>query len=139
MNGRIATARTVRLLHAAILTGLVAIGLALAVIVLVLRGPLLPQAPNLALVMAGAGAAMLAGALALLRPRVPARPAEQSPEAYWEDAGNRRAAVLLWAVVEGGGIVAATGYLLTGALGPAVIGVFAIAALLSLRPARLQE
>ncbi len=97
------------------------------------------QAPHLDLVLAGVGAATLAGALAVLRPRVPARCSEESPEVYWAEATTRAAAIVLWATVEGGGVVASVGYLLTGALAPAVVAAFAIAALLSLRPARLQE
>ena len=131
-------ARAARLLHGVIALGLVVVAGSFALIVRVLRGPILTQAPQLGTVMATAAALMLLGSTGLLRRQVPRREASQLPDAYWGDSAVRARALILWAGLEGAGIVASVGYLLTGPTAPAVAAGAAMAVLILMGPARLE-
>jgi Na+/melibiose symporter-like transporter len=131
-------ARAVRLMHAAMTAGCVLVG---GVFVLVRRlgqGPTLAGQATIGVVLAVAGVALLAVAAALVRPRVPERVANQTAEAYWTAAETRGPAIVLWAMVEGAGLVSLVGYLLTGGVPPAVATALAIVTLVLFRPTRLE-
>jgi len=70
-------------------------------------------------------------------PPPPERRSEQNPEAYWTDA-SRAAAIVLWTAIEGAGLVGAVGYFLTAAAAPTVAYALALAALVLFRPGRLE-
>jgi hypothetical protein len=99
--------------------------------------PSVGDGPTFAIVFAVISVGLLGIALSVLRPRVPETRAGQQPDAYWRDAGSLGAALLLWATIEGAGMLGAVGYFLTGGIGPAIAFALALAALGILGPARL--
>ena len=129
--------RVVRIVHAALAVGLIWVG---ATFVLLLRvfGMDFGFDAGLAPVFTAVSAAILSVALAALRGRIPARPMNQAPEDYWASNEILAGAIPFWAVMEGAGLVAWTGYLLTGHWLPALMGVVAILALLRFRPSRIE-
>jgi hypothetical protein len=85
---------------------------------------LLPPGPfssTLAYILAGFSLVVAAVALLVLRRRVPARRPGQSEDQYWTRPEVVSAAMLVWFLLEGAGIVAAVGYLLTAAPIAAVV------------------
>jgi len=131
-------ARLVRILHSALLAGMALSG---AVLYLVRRMPhALPtlEIPRLGLVFAVVPALLLVVAVTALRPRVPERSTGQNADAYWNELRSRGASLVLWASIEGAGLVGAVGYFLTGATAPAVAFGLALAALVQFRPGRLE-
>ena len=128
-------ARIARILHAALTAGLALAG---AVLLFVARTRVTPVAgDSVGLAIAVVAVLLLAVALRVLRPRVPQRPFDQSPDDYWGANVNRLSAIVLWAIVESAGMLGWVGHLLTGALAPAVAGVLAVLGLIALRPSRL--
>ena len=99
--------------------------------------PSFPRASILSFVTAGLGLGNLAAALVLFRSKIPQRSVDQTPDDYWT-SNEVRIALVTWAIIEGGGLVAWVGYLLTGTPVPAGVGVLAIAALMLVRPSRLE-
>ena len=94
----------------------------LAAVFLVLRfvgiAPLVPAdeaSPVIAWWMSGAAALLVAAAVLLLKPRVPERPLGQSIENYWSTPEVAARVTPVWFLMEGAGILAAVGYLMTGA------------------------
>ena len=129
--------RGVRIIHVALVIGLVLV----AAVFYILRqqpGVSFGFGPSIGLIMAGIALVSLVIALSFLAPRVPPRPADQTPDVYWTRNEIRGAAIILWAMVEGAALLSWLGYLLTGAWVPAAVGLLAIAALTLLRPARLE-
>lgn len=128
-------ARTIRILHIAMTLGL----LLLAGVFFALRR--LKQGfdvwPPIGYVTAGFAIVQLAAVLGILMPRMPQRPADQSPDDYWTTVA-RGDAIIVWAMLEAAGVLSAVGYLLTGTAPPAATGVLAIAALALLNPARFE-
>jgi hypothetical protein len=129
--------RVVRILHTALLGGLFLCGAVLYLVRRVSPPPAVGEAPTLTLVLAVGSVVLLGVAVGLLRPRVPDRRPEQDADAYWSDAGSRGPAIVLWATIEGAGLVGAVGYFVTGGTAPAVGFALALAALVLLRPGRL--
>src|SRR5207249_4400815 len=132
-----AMTRAIRIIHIALVLGLVLI----AGMFFVLRqrtGLMLGVGPFLGVVLAAIALVNLTLALGFLAPRLPRRPADQSPDDYWMRNETRGAAIILWALVEGAGLLSWIGYLLTGAWVPAAVGVLAVAALALLGPARFE-
>lgn len=80
----------------------------------------------------------LAVASVFARRRIPERRLDQAPDTFWANPGATGAAILLWALIEGAGLVGWVGYLLTGVTAPALSAVIAIGALLVFRPSRLE-
>jgi hypothetical protein len=78
-------------------------------------------------------------ALLVFRRRIPSRPFNQSVEDYWSVNAVRSSSIVLWALLEGAGLFAAVGYLLTGALAAAAVGLVALFALITVRPSRLED
>lgn len=130
-------ARIVRILHTALLGGLFTGGAMLYLVRRVSPPPSLGEGPTLAIVLAVVSVVLLCVAMSVLRPRVPDPRSGQDSEAYWRDASSRGAAIVLWATIEGAGMVGAVGYFLTGGIAPAVAFALAFAALAILRPARM--
>ena len=129
--------RVVRILHTALLGGLILSGATLYLARRLSQPPPVGEARVLTLVLAVVSVGVLVIAVGMLRPRVPERRSEQNPEAYWTDA-SRAAAIVLWAAIEGAGLVGAVGYFLTAAAAPTVAYALALAALVLFRPARLE-
>ena len=57
---------------------------------------------------------LMAVALFVVKPRVPERRPQQSVEEYWSTSEVGAKALLIWFLMEGVGMMAAVGYLLTG-------------------------
>jgi len=131
-------ARVVRIMHGAMVAGLALVGATFFLLLRVGQSPALGSTPSLGVALAGVGVGLLAVAVTVLRRRVPERPLDQSPDAYWATVERRGAAIVLWAVVEGAGLLASIGYVLTGAVAPAVVVVLAIALLIVFRPSGLE-
>lgn len=131
-------ARVIRLLHTALLGGLFLSGTALYFVRRLAPPPAVGDPHILMLVLAGVSVLLLVVALSMFRPRVPERQPQQGADAYWSDATSRGSAIVLWAAIEGAGLVGAAGYFLTGGTAPAVAFVLALAALVLLRPARIE-
>lgn len=103
-------------------------------------GPFLGAAEStgvIGYVMAGAAIMTLVVGGVFLRGRLPPRAATQSAEDYWKATGNLQAAVLLWTVLEGGGMIAAVGWMMTGNLAAMAAALMALAALFLLTPGSL--
>jgi hypothetical protein len=133
-----APARTMRLIHAAMITGVLLFAL---VAHFVLR-PTMPT-PNPAwtpaMLNTGLGVALAACAVAvLLRRRVPRRSASDSADSYWS-SNARPAAMITWAPLEAACLGSVVLYANTGA--PSAIAVLAIAVVLfiTLNPALLER
>lgn len=130
-------ARTMRLIHAAMVTGV-------CLFALVAHFKLRPtmttpnglSAPEVQRTMLGVALGLCAVAV-LLRRRVPRRSANESADAFWLTA--RPAAMVMWAPLEGACLASVVLYANTGA--PAAIAVFAIALVLfiTLNPASLER
>ena len=130
--------RVVRILHTALLGGLILSGATLYLARRLSQPPPVGEARVLTLVLAVVSVGVLVIAVGMLRPRVPERRSEQNPEAYWTDASSRAAAIVFWAAIEGAGLVGAVGYFLTAAAAPMVAYALALAALVLFRPGRLE-
>jgi hypothetical protein len=130
--------RAVRILHTALCGGLFLSGAMLYLVRHVLRPPAVREGRVLALPLAVVAAVLLGVAVGVLRPKVPDRRPEQGSEAYWSDVESRGPALMLWASIEGAGLIGAVGYFLTGAVAPAGAFALALAALVLLGPGRLE-
>ena len=125
-----------RLIHGSLVVGVV---LFTAVSHFIMR-PSMSAQPLPPLVLAGMlGVSLMASALAVLvlRPRVPQRSADESPNLYWSTAGAP--AIVTWAVLEGAALLAVISYMLGAS--PVALGVAAIAVLgmIALHPGRLER
>jgi hypothetical protein len=125
-------------MHFALVGGLVLAGVAVIVLVRVQGRPLVDQ-PNVGIVLAGLAIGLLIVAVAVLRRRIPERRFDQSPDAFWASAETRGVSILLWAVVDGAGLVSWVGYAFTGGMAPAAAAVLSILTLIVFRPARLER
>src|SRR5207244_12647679 len=93
-------ARVVRIMHGAMVAGLALVGATFFLLLRVRQSPALGSTPSLGVALAGLGVGLLAVTVTVLRRRVPERPLDQSPDAYWATVERRGAAIALWAVVE---------------------------------------
>ncbi len=133
----IAAARATRILHVALVVGLVLVG---GTFFLLLRtqGRPLGGAPNLGVVLAGVAVGLVIVAATVLRRRVPERRLDQSQDQYWASVESRGASIVLWAVADGAGLIGWVGYVLTGGAAPAAAAVLSIVTLILFRPSRLE-
>lgn len=125
-----------RILHVALTMGLVVV----AGVFIMLRQSTTARfsvGPTLGLILAGLALVQLAVVLGFLLPRLPLRTADQSPDQYWSTVA-RPDAIMLWVMTDGAGLASWVGYLLTGTVVPAGVGVLAIAALILLQPGRFE-
>lgn len=128
-------ARGIRRLHAALVIGVILVGATFLFLLRVQGHPLGGGGgPLIGYVTAGLALMNLTVVLGFLRPRVPQRRMDQSPDDYWQTNEARGAAIVIWAMTEGAGLLAWVGYLLTGGIVPAAVGALSIGALIMLRP-----
>ena len=130
--------RGARIIHAALAIGLLLLG-GTFVLVIKVQGQPLGDVQGIGVVLAGVALAILMVSLLVLRGKVPARRSDQSPEDHWRSNENLGPALMLWVGIESAGIVSWLGYILSGQLAPAAVALIAIAALVVLRPARLED
>src|ERR1041384_706226 len=128
--------RSTRILHAALVIGQILVGATFFFLIRV-QGPLAGGTPLIGYATAGLALAILSVAFVFLRPRIPQRGTDQSPNDYWSRAEVRGAAIVIWTVVEGAGLFSWIGYLMTASIVPAAVGVLAIITEFALRPSRL--
>ena len=69
---------------------------------------------SIAYALSGLSVVLVAVALLVIKPRVPDRRPQQSVEEYWSTREVGAKAFLVWFLMEGAGMMAAVGYLLTG-------------------------
>ena len=131
-------ARSVRILHAALLVGLLSSGTVLALIRRFNQPFALPQTRLIGIAVGCLAAVLLASARLALRPRIPPQRPDQTPDGYWSDATIRASTITLWALVEGAGLLSAMGYYLTGSAVPLIALALALGVLVSVRPARIE-
>ena len=132
------TAQAVRIIHAALVAGVLLAGGTFAFMVRV-RGHAPEGGETLGIVLPAVGIGLLLVSASVLRRRVPERSAQQSSDGYWAAVENRGAAIVLWAVTEGAALVSLVGYFLSGAPAAAAVAVVALAALILYRPSRLER
>jgi len=131
-------ARGLRIIHSGLVVGLALAGVMFGVLLRV-RGALLADVPIAGAVLAGLALVMLAVAVGVLRPRVPPRRPDQSAESYWLTNDARISSLVLWAIVDAAGLLAWVGYVLSGQIAAAAVALMSIAALIMLRPSRLED
>jgi len=129
--------RAVRIVHAALVAGLSMVGATFLVLLRALRMNF-GFGAGLGRLFAVMSLVVLAVALFFLRSRIPQRRSDQSPDEYWSAHESRDAAVILWAIVQGAGMVGWVGYLLTGSVAPGLIAVVSILSLILIRPSRIE-
>lgn len=132
-----AVARAIRVLHLALVAGLVLAAGVFVVLIQVIRFPAYAS-PTVGVILAAVSIMLLVLAAAFLRRRIPERRGDEQPDSYWESPELRGAAIVLWAVTEGAALLGLIGYLLTGAPVPAVAAGIAIATLILFRPSHLE-
>src|SRR5262245_15750584 len=107
-------ARAMRVIHLALTLGLTGCGVVFFIVHRTEEVPaLVPASIGTALTVAAIGAIIVA--VTVVRRRVPPQAPDQTPDMYWGGGTVRLMALVLWAAVESGGLLAAVGYLLTGA------------------------
>jgi hypothetical protein len=129
-------ATTVRIIHVALVLGVVAftVGLYLG------AGPALANVsiPRPAIVaLVGASFAATAVAAFALRRRVPPRSTDQSANMYWSTVGP--GALVMWAVFEAGALTGVIAWLLGGGVAALAAATLAFLALVALHPGRLER
>lgn len=72
------------------------------------------------------------------RPQIPLRPQDVTVDSYWLDPEPGRRAMLVWVLWEGSATICAVGTLLSGSLVTALIGLVALALLLTHGPGYLE-
>lgn len=132
-------ARAMRVLHVALTLGLTLAGVMVFIMRRVQELPPLVQSPAVGIALAVAAISALVVAVAVVRPRMPPQSPEQTPDTYWGDATVRTTALVLWAAVDGAGLLGAVGYLLTGATAPLIALVIGIVTLATLGPRRFEQ
>lgn len=130
-------ARVARILHFALVAGLALAGIAFFVLLRV-QGRALGGGPDLGYILAAVAVLLLVVAQTVLRRRVPERRFDQSPDDYWASPEIRGVSILLWAVIDGAGVLGCVGYVFAGGIAPAAAALLAIVTLVIYRPARLE-
>jgi hypothetical protein len=132
-------ARGVKVLHLVLLVAGVLVAVVFFFLVR-LRGPVLvpdSATPVIAFSFAGIGLTIVAFAVLLVRARIPERGAGEGSNDYWANGSVRQRSLLLWILCENAGIIAATGFLLTGHLAALLTLAIALIALAWFAPARI--
>jgi len=133
----VAAARGARIIHAALVIGQILVGATFLFLLRELGRPLGGGSPLIGYAAAGLALVNLSVAFVLLRPRIPQRSTDQSPDDYWSRTEVRGAAILIWAAVEGSGLVCWVGYVMSGNIVPAGVAVLSIITLIVLSPSRI--
>lgn len=135
------TPQSARMLHRILIAGLLVVVALFLLIAIGLHGaPLMTRGHTASIVgylMAACAAAPIVLGVLILKPRVPSRAAGADDRAFWQAASGPVIAV--WVVLEGGGIIAAVGALLTGSLAPVLALVIAIGSLAVLGPSHFEN
>lgn len=130
-------AKVIRLIHIALTMGVAL----MAGVMIVMRSTGAGAAPSgtamQGYLIAGMGVMAIAVGLAVLRPRVPARGSTESPEEYWTEM-RRAAAIVVWALIEAGGLMGVVGFMLTGLWTPLAVTAISLAGLFLTRPASFE-
>lgn len=132
-----AAARTMRMIHAAMFAGVAVMAIVLGVV----RNrvpPAVGGAAGIGVILSGVAVVALAIAAALLRPRVAPRGSDQAPDEYWSNPSTRGSAMILWAVIEGAGLMGVVSFYLTGHFAAVAVVALALAAGALFRPAALE-
>jgi hypothetical protein len=129
------SARTMRIIYGALFAGLLVVGVALMVLRL-RHWQVFASAPTAGIVIAVLSVTLIA--TTLLR-RIPARFSDQSPSEYWASSENRRAALILWSLIESAGILGWMSHVLTGSSRAAGVAGLAMAWLYFFSPSRLEN
>ncbi|HWC75054.1 MAG TPA: hypothetical protein VG454_14055, partial [Gemmatimonadales bacterium] len=137
LGGRGGMARAIRIMHAAMVTGVSIAGVVFVVLVRLVHMSFGLSA-DLGRLLAAIGLGIIVVAVYFLRPRIPQRPGDQSPDDYWTRSEIRGAAVLLWVVIEGAGLIGWIGYLLTSSVAPALTSLISILSLILVSPSRIE-
>jgi hypothetical protein len=133
-----APARTMRLIHAAMITGVLLFALvAHFVLRPTMTTPNGMSSPTVVRTMLGVALGACAVAL-LLRRRVPRRSADVSADSYWS-SDARPAAMLTWAPLEAASLMSIVLYANTGAPGAIAVGAIAVVLFIVLNPASLEK
>jgi hypothetical protein len=132
------TAQAVRIIHAALVAGVLLAGGTFAFMVRS-RGHAPEGGETLGIVLPALGIGLLLVSASVLRRRVPERRSQQSSDGYWAAVETRGAAIVLWAVTEGAALVSLVGYFLSGAPAASAVAVVALVALILYRPSRLER
>ena len=130
--------RGVRIFHAALLAGLVVSGALFTFAQRLSPRPPMPLPRFVPALIAGLTILLLFVAGRVVRPTIPERRFDQSPDAYWDDNVVRGRAIVLWAITEGSGLMAVIGYYLTADLLLAIALVAAVLTMVVFRPTRLE-
>jgi hypothetical protein len=136
-SAEVQLARAMRIMHVALVAGLVT---AASVFFFLRQGNAsrFSMGSSFGFSLAAIALALVTIAVAFLAPRIPPRSDQEAPDVYWQRKEISGAAVILWTLIEGAGLLAWIGYLLTGIWAPAGVGVLAIAALALVRPGRFE-
>ncbi|GIW51693.1 MAG: hypothetical protein KatS3mg081_1048 [Gemmatimonadales bacterium] len=130
--------RAMKLVHSALTLALVITTSAL-VVARYLTGALdAAYPPAIGHAIGAAGAVLAFIALGVIRRRIPERGRHQDADSYWNQGSTQRLALVAWSLAEGGGMLSAIGYFLTGSNAAFTALLFSVVALLWLRPARLE-
>jgi len=133
-----APARTMRLIHAALITGVPLFALVAHFVMRpTMTTPNGMSSPAVVRTMLGVALGACAVAL-LLRRRVPRRSAGDSPDAYWSSAA-RPAAMQMWAALEAASFTSIVLYANTGAAGAVAVGAIAVVLFIVLNPASIEK
>jgi len=134
----VSAARAFRVVHLALIVGLLLLAVVLVLVRQTIRFQLFPSgvaAPAFAL----AAFALLFVAATMLRRKVPTRRFEQTAETYWNSVETRAGAIVLWAVAQGAGLIGTIGFFLTANPLPLGVTLLALGALVAFRPSRLES
>ncbi len=132
--------KPITILHRALAAGLTVVLAVFSFLIYQRGGPLLAadSARDLiGLVLGGVGLVPLTLGFLVFRPRIPARRPGQDAQAYWTQPEVTGAALLVWVLFEGGGMVGAVGYLLSAHLAAGFTAAAGLAALVLSGPGTL--
>lgn len=132
--------RASRLLHRALLGGLVVIPAVFVVLGVMGVAPLISGGEGVLIIgygLAGVSMLQLIVGMLVFRPRVPTRSSSRSDAEFWQ--GALGPAVHVWSLFEAGGITSALGALMTGLVAPMVVVVAALACLAFVGPSYFEH
>ena len=130
------TAKTIRLMHAAMISGVVLFALVAHFVMRPSMTGAMDISPDIQRLLPGValGAALVS---LLLRWRVPKRSASESPDSFWLKASAP--ALVMWAVAEGAGLLSVFLYGVVGVQSGIGIAAIAVVIMIILNPGRLER
>jgi hypothetical protein len=127
--------RVIRIVYGALFAGLLALGAVLMGLRLA-HWQAFASAPTAGIVLAVVSVLLIAATLVR---KIPARFADQAPNEYWAISENRRAAFVLWTLIESAGVLGWMSHILTGSSLAAGVAGLAMAWLFFFSPSRLEN